>query len=83
VYYDTRDRNGFASGLNSGNHLGFNMYCSPAPFNLPTAYTVYCLRATATWRNDMNVRFLGHDKAGSVVHSKTITPFAARATLSI
>ena len=81
VYYDTRDGNGFAKGLKSGNNVGYNMYGNPASFTSPTAFTVNSLWATAGWRSGMSVTFLGYSSTGAVVHSRTITPSVVEPTL--
>jgi hypothetical protein len=74
VYYDTRDGNGFARGLKSGNNVGYNMHGAPASFTSATAFTVNSLWATAGWRSGMNVSFLGYNQAGQLVQSRTVTP---------
>ncbi len=81
VYYDTRGGNGFAKGLKSGNNVGYNMYGAPASFTSPTAFTVNSLWATAGWRSDMTVAFLGYSSTGAVVYSRTITPSVVEPTL--
>jgi len=81
-YHDTRGPNtSFKAGLKSGNNVGYNHYGNPASFASATAFTVNSLWATAGWRSGMNVTFLGYDKSGNVVESRTITPLASGPTL--
>ncbi len=81
VYYNARNQNGFEKGLKSGNNVGYNLYGAPASFTSPTAFTVNSLWATAAWRSDMTVAFLGYSSTGAVVYSRTITPSVVAPTL--